>query len=123
MSEKQFDEIKIHVVNGGRSLDQQMLKGCYFYPSADDPNKYNFFSKYDMLLASDIEDGKEFGFSLGPFKWVAVTDFAKSKGNWANTDQTGILPIIRSPGQGEGEGTFQVQTGGQGSVSVSSASA
>jgi hypothetical protein len=120
MRKEHFDEIKIHVVNGGRSLDHQILKGCYFYASVDDPKKYNFYSKFDTLLASDIENGKGFAFSLGPFNWVVLTDFEKANGRWANTDETDEIPHIY---QGEGEGTFQVQTGGHGVESVSYASA
>lgn len=118
---KEIDEIKISFVEGGRSLDHQMLKGCYFYPDGD-TGKFNFFSRFDMPLAKDVEDGIPFGFTLGPFKWSVITDFKNAMGNWANTDGPEIpkIPPLRD---GEGEGTFQVQTGGHVVESVSSASA
>ena len=113
-------KIRINVVQGGDSRDQQALKRNYFYPSGEN-NTYQFFDPGDdeIVTASPlVATGENFSFTLKEMPDVTwtISNFdindQTATGNWTNTHKIEL-----------DEGEFHAQAGGGAEEDTSSAAA
>lgn len=121
MSFVDLDKIKMKTLHGGKDKDD--LKHCFFYPATSP--YYNFYNKVngeDVLLASNVQNGFQFTFTLGgwtwtvpdpdnpsdPFRISGTGPSAIASGSWRNTDNS--TPTIGNDGNGE-SGTFTAAAG------------
>lgn len=113
-------KIKIEVVQGGDSRDQQALKRNYFYPTGVN-NTYQFFDPGDDPIVTHppvVAAGHNFTFTLKEMPDVTWTitnldiNDQKANGNWTNTHK------IEAD-----DGSFQAQAGPSVEETVSSATA
>ena len=112
-------KIRINVVQGGDSRDQQALKRNYFYPTGD--NTYEFFDPGDDRIDTTppvLVTGENFSFTLKEMPDVTWTisnfdiNAQIATGNWTNTHKIEL-----------DEGEFHAQAGGGAEEDTSSAAA
>lgn len=121
------EKIKIRSQTGDKVND--VLKDCYFYPTAT-TGVYDFFlERLSTPLARAISSGGAFTFPLGTFSWVIPNPSdtahpleitgsgatASATGSYLNNDTRRVHKRLGEPGEGDdvtGEsGTFQAQAG------------
>lgn len=79
-------KIKIDSVDGGK--DGNDLKNCYFQLEEGSTTDYDFYSSSNVLLASDVQSGVAFSFTLDTFTWnmTATITPPTATGTWSNND-------------------------------------
>ena len=113
-------KIRINVVQGGDSRDQQALKRNYFYPTGEN-NTYEFFDPGDDQIVTAppvLVTGENFSFTLKEMPDVTwtISNFdindQTATGNWTNTHKIEL-----------DDGEFHAQAGGGAEEDTSSAAA